>query len=181
MRRKWIGISVGALALGLAVALAGAETTASTDFAKPPFGFTGGKSSKEELVQAYLDAIYRQDEKALHALRVTKDEYQQIIVPGSVDRGKPPRHVSDTVQKYFWEQLDYKSVLYQEMLFKRFADRKIENYEIVFTKDPREYDWFKAWGETRIDYEHNLRTAVPSGWIAEVEGQYKFLGFEWDY
>ncbi len=181
MRSRLIGLSASLLALVIVAGSGGADATATTDLSKPPFGFTNGKSSKEELVRAYLDAVYAQDEQALHSLRVTKAEYQQIIVPGTVERGQPPRKISDSVQKYFWGQIDHKSVLYQDILFRRFANQKIENYKIVFTEEPKEYDWYRAWGELRVDYEDNLRTAVPSGWIAEVDGQYKFLGFEWDY
>ncbi len=181
MNRISYRIFASVVALGLVCATAVAVASTPADTSNPPFGFSGGKDSVEELVKAYLDAIYRRDEAALRTLRVTEDEYQRIIVPGTVDRGAPPRHISETVQKYFWGQLDHKSVLYQEILFRRFADQKIERYEIVFTEEPREYDWYKAWGETRIDYENNLRTAVPSGWIAEVDGKYKFLGYEWDY
>ncbi len=178
VRKACLIIATAGLLLAGVSSYGGAEVDA---VAKAPISFSGGAGSKKDLVARYLDAIKRKDAKALHELRVTEGEYKEIIVPGTVDPGKPPRRVSDSVSNYFWRDMDYKSELLQEELFKRYGDRDLPSYEIVFTKEPREYDWYRAWGELRVDYENDLRTAVPSGWIAEVGGRYKFLSFEWDY
>lgn len=41
--------------------------------------FTGGESSPERLALAILDALRTEDNKALHALRVTEDEFTKIM------------------------------------------------------------------------------------------------------
>ena len=181
MIRKCMMASAVCILWAVVASYGGTVADAAKTSPQPLRSFSGGAVSKEDLVARYVEAIKRQDAEALHELRITEREYKDIIVPGTVDRGKEPRRVSESVSNYFWRDMNYKSVLLQDELFKRYGGRDLPKYEIVFTKEPRVYDWYRAWGELRVDYENNLRTAVPSGWIAEVDGKYKFLSFEWDY
>lgn len=158
-----------------------ADAAVVQEASRPPMEFSGGAASIDDLVQQYVAAIKARDKQRLHALRVTKEEFWNIITPGTVEPGKPPRQVTDMVTDYFWKDSNYKSELYADMLIERYADFDLPRYEVVFTKGERRYDWYRAWGELRLDYERDLKTAVPGGWIAEVNGVYKFLGFEWDY
>lgn len=167
--------------LGICATAANGAPVAEAATDKPPMQLSGGASSIDELVKRYVAAFQARDKEGLHALRVTKEEFWNIITPGTVERGKPPRQVTDMVTEYFWKDSNYKSELYADMLIERYAEFDLPPYEIVFTKGAKEYAWYRAWGELRLDYEDDIKTAVPGGWIAEVDGVYKFLGFEWDY
>ena len=148
----------------------------------PPITVSGGAPSIDALMEAFLAALEKQDVAALNSLRLTKDEYQGIIVPGTVPPGSAPRRVSAIVDKHFWEMLDFKSDRYVEVLLQRYGGKKFNRGEVRFTKPAQHYDWYNAWGETRqvaTDVE-GTEHLVTSGWIAEVRGQYKFISFQWD-
>ena len=53
----------------------------------PPITFTDGAPSVESLMDQFLDALARQDEAALTRLRVSKEEYTRIIMPGQIGGG----------------------------------------------------------------------------------------------
>lgn len=170
-----------------AVLLAALVSTApgATVATDPPFALTGGAPSIDALMDAFLEAVEKRDKEALNALRLTKDEYQGIIVPGRVPAGSPPRKVSPIVDKYFWETMDFKSGHYLDLLVERYGGVKLKRRELRFTKtaeEPERYDWYRAWGETRqttVDPD-GAEVLVSTGWIAEVGGTYKFISFQWD-
>ncbi len=148
----------------------------------PPFGLSGGADNREALIDLFLDAVAKNDKAALDALRLTKDEYQGIIVPGRVAPGAPPRRVSAIVDKYFWEVMDFKSDNFVDVLLERFGGRTYKRRAARYTSPERSYDWYRAWGEVRqtVTDDSGIEYEITSGWIAEVDGKYKFLSFEWD-
>jgi len=170
---------------GAAISSAGSDAHAAVADTEPPFELAGGAPSIDALMDAFLEAVEKRDKEALNALRLTKDEYQGIIVPGRVPPGSPPRQVSPVVDKYFWETMDFKSGHYLDLLVERHGGKKLERREIRFTKtadEPQRYDWYRAWGETRqatVDSD-GAEVLVSTGWIAEVGGIYKFISFQWD-
>ena len=53
---------------------------------------------------------------------------------------------------------------------------------MTFTKPTQEWLWYTAHGELRLVLfdDAGERYEMKSGWIAEVDGRYKFIGFNWD-
>jgi len=149
---------------------------------RPPFGFTGGADSVQALLDAFLAALTTGDLEALHCLRVTKEEYGGIIVPGEAPKGQPPRTTYQKVNEVFFGMLDSRSRYAARALVDRFKGRRIVRRELTYTKGTREWLWYTGRGEVRLvlfdetGERHELRT----GWIAEVDGRCKFVGFNWD-
>jgi hypothetical protein len=148
---------------------------------KPPFGLNGGADSADALIDEYLAAITAGDLEALKPLRVTSEEYGSIIVPGMVEKGTSPRTTFEKVNAVFFGMLDSRSRYCAQALIDKYKGKKFVRREIKFSKPTQEWAWYTARGEVRLvaydeqgeDYE------IKSGWIAEVDGRYKFIGFDW--
>lgn len=138
--------------------------------------------SVEELMDRFLTALAAGDEAALHRLRVTKHEYLDSLVPLTVPPGEPPRRISDRPKEFFWQVLDLKSRLYAARLLERFGGRRYAEHALTFSRPERQYAGYTAYGGVRLaltdqdGVEHQLRT----GWVAEVGGRFKFIGFASD-
>ena len=151
--------------------------------ARAPIALTDGAPSIEALLDQFLAAVEHRDAAALHRLRVNKAEFQEIIVPGMVAKGKPPRQVSQQPQEFFWSLNDTKSRYFADELFDRFGGRHYIERHLSFTKDTHEYAWYTTHGQVVLA----LRTAddphvitLRTGTIAEVDGAFKFVSFQWE-
>lgn len=149
---------------------------------KPPFGFTEGAESPDALLDRFVAALTAGDLEALHRLRVTKDEYGSIIVPGMVEKGKPPRTTFEKVNDVFFGMLDARSRYVAQSLVQRFKGKKIVRREVRFTDPPQAWAWYSATGDTVLVLvdDQGERLEMKTGWIAEVDGRFKFIGFNWD-
>lgn len=147
--------------------------------AHPPRSLSGGAPSLEALVDAFLAAIEKQDHQALHRLRLTKEEYTEIIVPGAVPKGQPPRQTFAEVNDVFWGILDTKSRYVADMLVATYGGRHYVDRRLELTRGVREWAWFTGHGELRLTLSDAAgeKVQLRSGWIAEVGGRYKFIGF----
>lgn len=136
----------------------------------------------DALLDRFIEAVQRSDKEALNSLRLTREEYEEIIVPGRVPPGSPPRQVTRMVTRHFWEMLDYKTSLFVDVLLERFGGKTLERGEVRFTKKPESYDWYRTWGQVRQTATEPDGTVhvVKTGSIAEVGGRYKFVSFQWD-
>lgn len=148
-----------------------------------PIGLTGGAPSIDALLSEFLAAVERRDTDAMHRLRVTKEEYQRIIIPGFVDPGQPPRRISEQPREFFWQVNDRKSHFAADAIVQRYGGRHYISHELTLTHGVRPHAWYTSHGEVRLalrapdlDGTADLRT----GSIAEVDGQYKFIAFQWD-
>jgi hypothetical protein len=142
-----------------------------------------GAPSVDALIDELLEAIAHNDKDAMHRLRVTKDEYLQIIVPGTVEKGQPPRKVSKEPREFFWSLNDRKSRYAADNIMTRFGGRTPLTHELRFTNGTTEYLWYTARGQVRLDLlfeQGSLPEELRTGTIAEVDGRYKFLAFQWD-
>ncbi len=167
--------------------LAAAETPASTPSPaptvwsgdKPPFGFTGGADSVDALLDQFVAALTAGDLAALEPLRVTQEEYGSIIVPGMVEKGQQPRATFEKTNQVFFGMLDSRSRYAAEAFINRLKGKKIVRREVTFTKPTQEWAWYTSRGYLHLmlfddqgeSYEMN------GGWIAEVDGRFKFIGF----
>jgi hypothetical protein len=160
-----------------------ADPPAAGEVVRPPIEFSGGAPSIDGLIDNFLDAVERKDSDAMHRLRVTKDEYLLIIVPGTVDEGQPPRQISEEPREFFWKLTDRKSRYAADAIVDRFGGRHFAGHDLRFSKGTTRYLWYTVRGQVRLNLHlpddpsaYELRT----GSIAEVNGRYKFLAFNWN-
>ncbi|MDX2168474.1 MAG: hypothetical protein SF182_15475 [Deltaproteobacteria bacterium] len=161
---------------------AAAETSPPTG-SRPPISFTAGAPSVDALIDELLDAIARNDKDAMHRLRVTKDEYLQIIVPGTVEKDQAPRQLTEQPREFFWSLNDRKSRYAADSILARFGGRTPLSHQLRFSRGTTEYLWYTARGQVRLDLtfaDAPLPEELRTGTIAEVDGRYKFLAFQWD-
>lgn len=161
---------------------AAAAVSPAAPVAARPIGFTGGASSPDALVAELLAALAAKDNERMHTLRVTRDEYNLIIAPGTVEAGRPPRELNDETLGFFWLLLDTRSRQFGDLLMKRYGGQRFAVDALRFSDPKRTYDWYSAQGEVRLDAKDEKGTPIEirTGWIAEVDGRYKFISFQWD-
>ena len=149
---------------------------------QPPIGLSGGAESVDALLDRFLAAVKAGDFKALQQLRVSETEYTHIIVPGEVAKGQPPRQTFKKVNDVFFGLLDTRSQYAAQAIVGAFKDKDFVRREVRMTEPRREFAWYTAIGEVRIilTQADGQQSELRTGWIAEVDGQYKFIGFNWD-
>ena len=144
--------------------------------------FAGGAPSVDALMDEFITALSNKDLEALTKLRVNKAEYVDLIVPGTVAVGQPPRQVSEQPKEFFWGMLDTKSRYFADALVDRFGGRTYRGHQLTFSHPTKEYAWYRAHGEVRMELQgdDDITYHLLSGWVAEVDGKYKFIGYEWN-
>lgn len=148
-----------------------------------PIGLHGGAPSIDALLTEFLDAVERRDTETMHRLRITKEEYQRIIIPGYVAPGQPPRRISEQPREFFWQVNDRKSHYAAEAIVNNYGGRHYSSRDLRLTKGTRQYAWYTVHGEVRLDLrapDLPRPAELRTGSIAEVDGQYKFIAFQWD-
>ncbi len=176
-RATVVAVVLAALAT---VAVIGARDSNGAE-GEPPIALAGAPS-RPALIDQFLDALARRDPDALQRLRVTKDEYLRIIVPGNVPKGAPPQQTFEKNNEFFWALLDDKSRLFGDVLVRDFGGQRYRVERIEFDKPAQEHPWYAAYGELRLHLVSPEQKAfvLRSGWLVESAGKWKFIGFEWD-
>ncbi|MGH7786620.1 MAG: hypothetical protein ACRERC_07120 [Candidatus Binatia bacterium] len=162
----------------------GAETSGAagrsvSGLGGPPITLSGGAPSIDILLDEFLAAVERKDLAALERLRLTKEEYTRIIVPGQVKKGEPPLQTFEKANEVFWGMLNTRSRYTIESLVNEHGGRHYVRRQLQLTEPVREFAWYTAyggvdltvWDEKGQDYE------LVTGWIAKVEGAHKFIAF----
>jgi len=157
-----------------------AATAASRQ--SPPRQLTNASPSIDALMQQLLDAVAKNDPASLQRLRVTETEYQTIIVPGTVAPGQPPRIIDAETTHFYWTLLDKRSRDFSAIILKDFGGQKLRRTSLEFTKGPQQYGGYTAYGRVDLHVvdEQGNAGLVRSGTIAEVDGQYKLIGLNWN-
>jgi len=145
----------------------------------PPIKLSGGAPSVDVLLDEFLAAVEHKDLAALERLRLTKEEYTRIIVPGQVRKGQPPLQTFEKANDVFWGMMNTRSRYTIESLVNEHGGRHYVRRQLEFTEPTREFAWYTAYGGVELtlwndqgqDYE------LATGWIAEVDGSYKFIAF----
>jgi hypothetical protein len=141
---------------------------------------TDGRPSVDALIDEFIQALTKKDKDALTKLRVTKTEYVDLIIPGTVPVGQPPRLVSEQPKEYYWNLIDTKSHYYADNLVGQFGGRTYRGHQLKFSRPTMEYAWYKAIGQVRLELEADDATYhLLTGWLAEVDGRYKFISYEY--
>jgi len=135
--------------------------------------------SMDTLLDRFVHALSQGDAKALNGLRVTEREYRGIIIPGTVKPGEVPRTVAPEPSQWFWSMLNQKSEDMSRSLIKSYAGHTYKRKAVSFTKVTRQFAWYVAHGDVRLvlESETGETKELGTGAIAEVDGRYKFIGF----
>ncbi|HVM97557.1 MAG TPA: hypothetical protein VMT89_14270 [Candidatus Acidoferrales bacterium] len=170
---KWINLI--AVVVLSCLAFVGRETTGFAAQEKT----IGGAKSVDALLDQFTQALSVGDEGKLHKLRVTENEYRNIIIPGSVKPGEPLRQVADEPSQWFWSMLNQKSEDIGRQLISQYKGHKYERQDVSYTKGTRQFANYVAHGDVRLRLKDEKGTVhqVVTGTIAEIDGHYKFIGF----
>jgi len=135
--------------------------------------------SVDALLDQFVKALARRDEQALHRLRVNEQEYRRIIIPGTVKPGEPPRQVAEEPSQFFWSMLNQKSEDVARTFLEQYGGHTLKRKNVSFTKGTRQFAWYTALGDVRLTLEDESGQVreLGTGTIAEIDGRYKFIGF----
>jgi hypothetical protein len=139
----------------------------------------GGGTSVEQLIQELLVALEQKDESALRSLRVTEDEYRNIIVPGGVKPGEPPRELVEDWIEFGWKSLDERNRHVERAMIDKLGGKELTLRTVTFEGE-RQYAGYTAhrlpWLKLTDSAAEDL--SIETGSIAEVGGRYKFIAFQ---
>jgi hypothetical protein len=155
---------------------------AVTSSEKEPPRLVDGWPSIDALVGDLVKALGSDDKLMLTRLQVSEDEYRNLIIPGTVEPGKPPRQNSEKVKEFFWQMLHGKSRYYRDELIERFKGHELKVKKLSFTGPTQHYAWYDAHGETRavLEDENGKNWDLEAGYIVEVAGAFKFMSYGHD-
>jgi hypothetical protein len=144
-----------------------------------PSHLSGGASSVDELVERFLAALHARDRADLDALRVSEAEYRSIIVPGSVEPGKPPQVLAEDALQYFWTEMSQKSAAHRDAILQRFGGRPLGRVRYGFEKGEHRFAGYNAYRKLVVVLrdEHGAEVEVRTGSIVERDGRFKFASF----
>jgi len=144
-----------------------------------PAHLTNAASSVDELVGRFLDALQRRDRAALHALRVTKDEYIDLILRGNVPAGTPLRNWPAEVNEYWWSVLHTKSTYFEANILDGLGGHTYRPKSIAYRKGTQAYATYTAYKQLDlfVEDESGTEREIRTGSIAEVNGEFKFISF----
>jgi len=164
------------LALCLALAPAGGATPVSIRRVEH---VTGGAASLDELILRFLEALRTRDTDALEALRLTRDEYVHLVMPGHVPPGEPPQRLSPEAAEYFFQVMDAKSRQFRSALVQRFGGRPLELREIGFEKGVARYAGHRAHRRAALRLREADGSVIElrTGSVVERDGRFKFASY----
>ena len=138
-----------------------------------------GAPSVDNLVDQFMQALKERDKAKLHDLRVTEDEYRGLILPGSVDEGKPRQHYNEQASKYFWSILDTKSIYSEANILHAWGGRPLKLKSVAYRGGTKKYADYTAYKhlELKLEDETGNEDELRIGSIAEVDGVYKFISY----
>jgi len=139
-----------------------------------------GEPSIDSLIGKFTHALEAKDKQLLRRLRVDRDEYLDIIMPGSVDDGQPRATYDDQAKQYFWGVLNGKSVYVEANLLNDFGGKSLKVTSVDYRKGIKRYRDYTAYKQlilTIDDGSGNPSEHMKIGSVAEVNGQYKFISY----
>ena len=141
--------------------------------------FDGAASSQRDLVDALLRALQRKDEHALRRLRVTEAEYRDVIIPGTVPPGQPPRSLTAAWKDYAWANLNDRSTAYERLLIAEYGGQDLTVEEVGFEDGEQRYAGYTAYRQLRLKLRNadGVERELRTGSVVEVAGKYKFISF----
>lgn len=147
--------------------------------ATPVARVTGGAPTLDALVERFLAALRAGDRAALEALRLTKDEYVHLVMPGHVAPGEPPQRLSPEAAEYFFDVMDGKSAYFREALVARHAGRNLRLRSVTFDKGIADYAGHRSYKRAVLvlEDEDGRELELRTGSVVERDGRFKFASF----
>jgi hypothetical protein len=144
-----------------------------------PVGLQGGAASIDELADGLLDGLGRGDREALEALRVSRTEYLEFILPGSRPPNEAPRPYPQHAAEYAWGTHDTRSRYALQALLRARGGRRYRRERVEFREGTRAYRWFTAYNQTSIWAvdEQGKEVEILLGAIVEADGRYRFVSY----
>ena len=176
-RRKVI---IGTACLGLIAGTAGRAVLGREQrMPTPHVRLADGEPSIDSLLEKFRGALVTNDKTALRRLRVTEDEYRNLIMPGSVDPGTPRPSYNEQASRYFWGILNGKSIYTEANLLHEFGGKDFAIDSVEYRKGVKKYRDYTAYKQLTLMVKHPGEESerMRIGSIAEVDGQYKFISY----
>ena len=138
-----------------------------------------GAPSVDKLVDQFMQALKDRDKAKLRELRVTEDEYRGLILPGSVDEGKPRQHYTEQASSYFWSILDTKSIYSEANILSAWGGRSMKLKSVAYRGGTKKYADYTAYKQLalKVEDETGNEDELQIGSIAEADGVYKFISY----
>ena len=141
---------------------------------------TNAEPSAAQLIDRFLEALASKDPDALHRLRVTEAEYREILMPGAVPEGQPPRRSSKEFADFSWGLVDTKSRYYEQSLLYEYGGRQLRLKAAAYERGEKHFANHDVHEQLRLELEDGTSGApvtLATGSIVEVAGRYKFASY----
>ena len=137
-------------------------------------GLSGGGASLEGLAGHYLDAVRYADTAAMHALRVTRNEHNQLMWP-HFPIARPELNWS---VDFAWDNLERRSRRDALRIALDYGEKPWQLLGIACSKGVDDYGPFRIHGDCWLDVRLDGPTVRLKmfGSVVEMHGRYKIVG-----
>jgi len=170
------------LMAALLVVTASRASTGESPSSNTPseYHFVDAEPSIDSLIEKFRHALETKDKQLLRQLRITRNEYLDLIMPGSVDEGQPRVTYNETAGNYFWGILNGKSIYIEANLLYDFGGKPLKVTSVEYRRGIKRYRDYTAYKQLMLtidDGSGNPPEHMKIGSIAEINGQYKFISY----
>jgi len=148
---RTVALIIGMCVMG-AAGMAMTRGALSRD-ARVDFRLVDGERSIDGLMDKFRSALETKDRALLHRLRVTREEYLQIIMPGSVDEGQPRAKYDAQAEQYFWSILDTKSVYGESNLIHEYGGKPLTLKGVEYRRGVKKYRDYTAYKQLTVTFD----------------------------
>ncbi|MBP2648266.1 MAG: hypothetical protein H6Q77_1890 [Gemmatimonadetes bacterium] len=147
---------------------------------QPVSGFTGGASSRDALVKAWVKAIETADTAALTQMLISRDEFAWVYYP-TASQGLPPYDLSPSL---LWFMVDGQTSKGLRRLLEERAGKPMHVIGYACDPKPTTEGENHLWGPCELKQVRAAGDTIRErlfGLIVERGGQWKFLSYKGRY
>lgn len=181
-RLRWIRIAALGAVVATGIGIFWGEPNSIASKPALEHRLAGGLESRDALVSGFLAALEKKDSAALTSLRASFEEYRDVIIPGTVEPGRPPAMIRMEGRTLFADMMEMKSRLYTQDLLNRLGGRRWKLERVEFEKGTEDFLWFRAYRRTvlHVVAEDGSKEEIHTGSIVEENGRFKFASYVGD-
>ena len=99
-------------------------------------------------------------------------------LPGAVEKGQPAQTLDDQSSQFAWDMLNTKSLYAGQAIVTNFGGRHYTLKNVQYAKGQHQYAWYATYNTTVLTLEDDAggMRELTLGSIADVDGQFKFVG-----